>query len=161
MISVYVPDNVPENYVKGFQKRLRFVDALPEIYLQIEKNVPCACDTQDRFVVQHTSIILPKDVSPVISYPCYAMPEESTHEELYTLITWLLQNQFKTFRNRIVHHVLVRDFAYRPLLDPTPQFNCCTRYTLKEFPIFFMDDIVVSLYGAGPTVESVCKKSHD
>lgn len=158
MPSVYFHGPVPESYREGFRKCLQFVEALPEVYLQIEKNVPCACDARDSFVVEQNSIVLPRGASSIVSYPCYALPRGTTHEELYTLILWLIQHQFKTFRSQIVDGCLVRDLAFRSSFKTSPLSTCCTRFTLKDFPIFFMEEWVVSLYDAGPNIESVCKK---
>lgn len=168
LVSLHVPDSVPKDFLNTAASLVQLVPALTEPYALFDRTDSCACPTRHGLALQGRCIIVPRDQHALVAYPLYALPPDCTLEETCVIVTWLHRHRLKTFQSAIVeggpyaktyakNETLKRTLGTQNLFQKTPYGACCECYTLQKDPVFMLKSIVISPYGQGPTLESVCQ----
>lgn len=169
LVSLFVPDSVPKDFLNTASSLVQLVPALTEPYALFDRTPSCACVTRDGLALQGSSLIVPHHQHALVGYPLYALPPDCQLEETVVIVTWLLRHRLKTFETTLVEggpyaktyakkQTLRRTLGNHSLFQKTPYTACCERFTLQKEPVFMLKSMVLSRYGQGPTLESVCKK---
>lgn len=158
-VRVYLPHDasVPIFLQNAHDAHLIVLEKHPGECVLIEKDLACACDSKDRLVVRGRCIIVPKDEHVVSAFPCYAIPENCTQDELLTIITWITRHRFMAFDYEVQNHNFNRFITPNNAFykETHPCCELCEEHYLKAEPVFCMKQIVLSIQNKGPTVESV------
>lgn len=169
LVSLYVPDSVPKDFLNIASSLVQQVSVLTDPYALFDRTDTCACPTRNGLAIQGRSLLVRNHQHTVVGFPLYALPPDCTREETHVIVTWLLRHRFKTFQHAIVEggpyakeplnrhpETLKRTLGNQSLFKKEPRGPCCEKYTLETDPVFMLKSIVLSPYGKGPTLESVC-----
>lgn len=158
-IPLYLPTDAPDIPFLNLAHQVNLIELkrgpCPELGAHVERR-PCACGTRDQIAVQDRSILVHKNAHAVNGYPSYFI-SDPTHQEAFTLVTWLTRHMFHTFYNPIQNGSLVRYLTPEGIFSSQTHETCdrCERHTLVGEPVFFLKGIVLSQGNKGPTLESV------
>lgn len=156
-VSLYVPESVPKDFLNIASPLVRLVPAPTEPYALFDRTDSCACSTRHALAIQGRSVLVQQNQHVVLGFPLYALHPDCTLEETCVIVTWLFRHRLKTFQSAIVEGSLQRTLGTRTLFQKTLYGECCERYTLLKDPVFMLKSIVLSPYGKGPNLESVCQ----
>lgn len=157
LVSLHVPESVPKDFLNMASLLVQLVPEPIKPYAFFDRTDTCACPTRNALAIQGRSILVRHHQHMLLGFPLYALPSDCTVEETYVIVTWLFRHRLKTFQSTIVNGSLKRTLGNRTLFQKTPHGECCVRYTLLKDPVFMLQSIVLSLYGKGPNLESVCR----
>lgn len=137
----------------------------PNHCARIVRGSSCACSAPNGLVVNGRNILVELDQQSISGFPGYVLPDDCTHDEELTVVTWLVRHRFlrfHTYREPVdkdnkesKKKKLVRDLDSN--LFRCKDLGCkkCSINTLISEPVFCLKGMVVSAQNKGPTVESV------
>lgn len=160
LVSVYVPENVPKEFLNYVVNYLALASTLKDPYVLFDRTESCACTTRDFLAIRGRSILVKKNYHSVVGYPLYALPDNCTHEETIVIATWLLRYRLTTFESGLTadkkFYRVLNKCSILFKLDETLN-SCCDTFILEKDPIFILRTILFSAYGQGPVIENVIK----
>lgn len=164
LVSLYVPDNVPKDFLNLAAKELVNLvpvaptdDASFALFDRITYPGRCACGTRNGLAVSHRTLFVQKN-NQLLGFSLYALPPDCTFDETVVIVTWLTRFRFKKFKSIVEQGWFYRTLESEPFFTVSDCGECCQTFALEKDPVFMLKSIVLSPFGKGPTLESVLKK---
>lgn len=153
--SLIVPDNVPRDFLNlAAEERLITIVNQASPYALFDRARKCACGTRDDLAIKGRTVAAKKDKHQSLCYPCYALPEDCTFEESFTIVAWLMRNAMNCYYTA-AHASAMHRSLHKNKWFQVQSTICCDFFVLKDDPAFMLRGMVVSPFGKGPALQSV------